>query len=261
MRYEDILYNVADGIATITFNRPDVLNAVRPETWGELEDAVGQAEADDDVRVIVLTGAGEQAFVAGADISVMSQDTGYIRQLSAVPWIQRVTCAIEDCPKPVIARINGYALGGGTEIALACDIRVASENAMLGQPEIKLGIIPGAGGTQRLSRLVGAAKAKELVLTGDHISAQEAYQIGLVNHVVPVDELDAKVAKLCQKLASKGAIALQMAKRAINDGLQTDLKTGLAIEAACFALCYGTEDKQEGTRAFVEKRKPVFKNR
>jgi enoyl-CoA hydratase len=142
---------VADGIATITFNRPDVLNALRHETWSELQDAVGQAEADDAIRVIVLTGAGEQAFVAGADISVMAQETGYISQLSFVPRVHRVTCAIEDCPKPVIARINGYALGGGTEIALACDIRVASENAKLGLPEIKLGIIPGAGGTQRLS--------------------------------------------------------------------------------------------------------------
>jgi enoyl-CoA hydratase len=199
--------------------------------------------------------------VAGADIGVMADEKGYVRNLTVNPWQQFVTVVIEDCTKPTIAKINGFALGGGSELALSCDIRVASENAILGLPEIKLGIIPGAGGTQRLSRLVGEGKAKELIFTGDHISAKEALAIGMVNQVVPLAELDAAVAKLCQKLVSKGAVALQMAKRAIHEGLQTNLKTGLSLETSCFCLCYGTEDKTEGMKAFVEKRKPTFKGR
>lgn len=261
MQYTDIILSKEAAVANITFNRPKVLNALRPKTWDELNDAIKQAEADSNIQVLVLTGAGDKAFVAGADISVMAEDEGYIGSLVMVPWMQRVTCAIEDCRKPVIARINGYALGGGTEIALSCDIRVASDKAILGLPEIKLGIIPGAGGTQRLSRLVGAGKAKELIFTGDHISAQEAHAIGLVNHVVPPADLDAKVNELCRKIASKGSVALQMAKKAINAGMQADMKTALTIEAQCFSLCYGTEDKAEGTRAFMEKRTPNFKGR
>jgi enoyl-CoA hydratase len=261
MGYTDIILSKKAKVATITFNRPEVLNALRPKTWEELEDAIKRSEVDNDIQVLVLTGAGDKAFVAGADISVMAQEEGYVGSLVVVPRMQRVTCAIEDCRKPVIARINGYALGGGTEIALSCDIRVASDKAILGLPEIKLGIIPGAGGTQRLSRLVGEGKAKELIFTGDHISAQEAHSIGLVNHVVYQADLDAKVDELCQKITSKGSVALQMAKEAINQGIQTDMKTALAIEAHCFSLCYGTEDKAEGTKAFMEKRKPIFKGR
>jgi len=261
MKYEDILISIGDGVATITVNRPDVLNALRYETWRELETAFKELEADESVGVIVLTGAGEKSFVAGADIGVMADEKGYVRNLTVNPWQQFVTVVIEDCTKPTIAKINGFALGGGSELALSCDIRVASENAILGLPEIKLGIIPGAGGTQRLSRLVGEGKAKELIFTGDHISAKEALAIGMVNQVVPLAELDAAVAKLCQKLVSKGAVALQMAKRAIHEGLQTNLKTGLSLETSCFCLCYGTEDKTEGMKAFVEKRKPTFKGR
>lgn len=261
MDYEDIILSKDGAIATITFNRPEVMNAVRPKTWSELDDAINQVEADDDIRVVVLTGAGGKAFVAGADISVMAKEKGYIENLKVVPRMQQLTCHIEDCRKPIIAKINGYALGGGCEIALACDIRVASENAVLGLPEIKLGIIPGAGGTQRLSRLVGSGKAKELIYTGDSISAAEAFAIGLVNYVVPAIDLDRKVGEICQKIADKGGVALHMAKRAINEGLQSDLNRGLTIEASCFSLCYGTEDKTEGMNAFMEKRKPQFNGR
>lgn len=159
----------------------------------------------------------------------------------------------------MIARINGIALGGGTEIALCCDIRIAAETAIMGLPEIKLGIIPGYGGTQRLPRLIGMGKAKELILTGDHITAQEAHRIGLVNHVVPFNELDAAVAKLAEKLSHRGPVALHMAKVAINNGLQADIRTGMDIEARCFSLCFGTKDRIEGMNAFLEKRKPAFK--
>jgi enoyl-CoA hydratase len=259
MRYTDINVTRNEGIATITVDRPKVLNAIRYHTMLEIEAALDDIEADSGIRVVVVTGAGEKAFIAGGDISIMAKGGGYIDTLSEVPKGQAICNRIEYFPKPVVARINGIALGGGTEIALCCDIRIAAETAIMGVPEIKLGIIPGYGGTQRLPRLVGMGKAKELVLTGDHITAQEAHRIGLVNHVVPLNELDAVVAGLAGKLSRRGPVALHMAKVAMNNGVQADIRTGMDIEARCFSLCFGTQDRIEGMNAFLEKRKPVFK--
>lgn len=261
MQFEDIRLTKEGAVATITVDRPKVLNAIRFHTMLEIREALNDIEADTDIRVVVLTGAGEKAFISGGDISIMVQGQGYVETLSEVPKGQEICSQIENFPKPVIARINGVALGGGTEVALSCDIRIAAESAIMGVPEIKLGIIPGYGGTQRLPRLVGLGKAKELVLTGDHISAAEAYRIGLVNHVVPAEELDATVAKMAGKIAARGPIALHMAKTAMNNGVQADLRTGLDIEARCFSLCFGTEDRLEGMKAFMEKRKAAFKGR
>jgi len=269
MSYEDIQLTKADGstelakvgVATIAIDRPKVMNAIRFQTMLEIEDALRDIQADESVRVVVITGAGDKAFISGGDISIMARGQGYVETLTEVPRGQAICNEIEHFPKPVIARINGVALGGGTEVALCCDIRIAADTAIMGLPEIKLGIIPGYGGTQRLPRLVGMGKAKELILTGDHIAAEEAYRIGLVNQVSPADELDEAVAEMCRKLASKGAVALHMAKVAMNNGAQADLRTGMDIEARCFSLCFGTEDRVEGMNAFLEKRKPEFKGR
>jgi len=210
---------------------------------------------------VVITGAGEKAFISGGDISIMARGGGYIETLSEVPKGQAICSRIENFPKPVIARINGIALGGGTEVALCCDIRIAADTAVMGVPEIKLGIIPGYGGTQRLPRLIGMGKAKELVLTGDHVSAQEAFRIGLVNQVVPLSELDTAVNTLAGKISRRAPVALHMAKVAMNNGVQADLRTGVDIEARCFSLCFGTEDRVEGMKAFLEKRAPAFKGK
>ncbi len=259
MTYEDIRLDKSGNVATITIDRPKVLNAIRFQTMLEIQSALKDIEADESIRVVVLTGAGEKAFISGGDISVMARGQGYIETLTEVPKGQAICSEIENFPKPVIARINGIALGGGTEVALSCDIRIAAETAIMGLPEIKLGIIPGYGGTQRLPRLVGMGKAKELIFTGDHISAQEALNIGLVNQVVPPDQLDEVVAKLAQRIAARAPVALHMAKVALNNGAQADLRTALDIEARCFSLCFGTEDRVEGMNAFLEKRKPTFK--
>ncbi|MEW6529976.1 MAG: enoyl-CoA hydratase-related protein [Thermodesulfobacteriota bacterium] len=261
MDYQDIELTKDGYVATITVDRPKVLNAIRYQTMLEIEDALGDIERDDSIRVVVLTGAGDKAFVSGGDISVMAEGRSYVPTLTELPRGQDVCTDIENFLKPVIARINGIALGGGTELALCCDIRIAADKAVMGVPEIKLGIIPGYGGTQRLPRLIGMGNAKELVLTGDHISAAEAYRIGLVNKVVPMDQLDAAVAEMARKLAAKSPVALHMAKASMNHGIQADLRTGLSIEAKCFSLCFGTEDRVEGMKAFLEKRKPVFKGR
>lgn len=257
----DIRLTKDGGVATISIDRPEVLNAIRYKTMLEIQQALDDIEKDDDIRVVVITGAGEKAFISGGDISIMAQDSGYLNVLHEVPAGQQIVNNIEMFRKPVIARINGVALGGGTEVAIACDIRVAADTAIMGVPEIRLGIIPGYGGTQRLPRLVGVGKAKELVLTGDHISAQEAYRLGMVNQVVPRDELDEAVAKLCKKIASKSPIALAMAKDAINHGTQTDIRTAMNIEARAFCCCFGSEDRVEGMNAFLEKRKPDFKGK
>jgi enoyl-CoA hydratase len=262
MNYEDIKVTKKGKVATIAIDRPKVLNAIRHQTMLEIQDALkSDILRDREMLVVVLTGSGDKAFVSGGDISIMQQAAGYVDTVYELPTGQAICSEIENFPKPVIARINGLALGGGTELALSCDIRIASSNARMGLPEIRLGIIPGYGGTQRLPRLVGAGKAKELIMTGDHISAEEAYRIGLVNQVVPPEELDAAVEKMAEKLAAKGAFALYMAKTAVNNGMQADLKTGLAIEAMCFGLAMGSEDKTEGMTAFLEKRKPQFKGR
>lgn len=258
MDYEDIQVEKYGNVATISIDRPKVLNAIRLQTMLEIQQALKDIEADDSIRVVVITGAGEKAFISGGDISIMARGQGYIETLSEVPKGQAICSEIENFPKPVIARINGIALGGGTEVALSCDIRIAANTAIMGLPEIKLGIIPGYGGTQRLPRLVGMGKAKELILTGDHISAEEALRIGLVNQVVSPDQLDAAVEKICQKIAARGPVALHMAKVALNNGAQADLHTALDIEARCFSLCFGTQDRVEGMNAFLEKRKPEF---
>jgi len=261
MEYMDILITKEGAVATIAINRPKVLNAIRDNTMFEIQNALNDIEKDDAIRVVVLTGTGDKAFVAGGDISIMAQGAGAVDVIHSLPAGQQITWNIEHFTKPVVARINGIALGGGTELALCCDIRVAADTAIMGVPEINLGIIPGYGGTQRLPRIVGVGMAKKLVLTGEHINAQEAYRIGLVDMIVPKAELDEAVAKLCKRIASKSPIALAMGKEAINMGMQADLRTGLSIEARCFCMCFGSEDRVEGMNAFLEKRKPEFKGR
>lgn len=261
MEYEDIKIIKDGAVATIMVDRPKVYNAIRFETMLEINDALNGIEADDAIRVVVFTGAGEKAFVSGGDISVMAQNISFVDTLNTVTKGQDVITRIEYFPKPVIARINGYALGGGSEIALGCDIRIASENAVMGLPEITLGIIPGYGGTQRLPRLIGMGKAKELILTGEHISAQQAFELGLVNKVVPKNQLDNEITKLADKLSLRPPVAIQMAKTALNNGIQTDLRTALDMEARCYSLCFATEDRVEGMNAFMEKRKAKFKGR
>ncbi len=262
MSYEDIRVTKDGAVATIAVDRPKVMNAIRHVTMLEIQDALEKdILKDDEIHVVVLTGTGDKAFISGGDISIMNAGEGYVETVYEVPNGQAICSYIENFPKPVIARINGVALGGGTEVALSCDIRVSVDSAKFGLPEIRLGIIPGYGGTQRLPRLIGVGKAKELIMTGDYISAREAMDIGMLNHVVSADQLDEKVQEIADKIASKGAFALYMAKTAINNGIQADLKTGLAMEAMCFGLVMGTEDKTEGMTAFLEKRKANFKGR
>ena len=259
--YEDIKLRSHGNVATITIDRPKVLNAVRYHTMVEIDHALDIIESDSDIKVVVVTGDGPKAFVSGGDITIMAKGLEYVETLTEVPKGQEVCSRIESFPKPVIARINGYALGGGTEIALCCDIRIAVDTAKMGLPEIKLGIIPGYGGTQRLSRLIGVGRAKELILTGDHISAQTALEYGILNRIVPAEELDQTVDEFVQKLAAHSPVALHMAKAAINNGLQADIKTALEIESRCYSICFATEDRVEGMHAFLEKRKPDFKGR
>jgi enoyl-CoA hydratase len=256
--YEDIRVKKEGRIATITVDRPNVLNATRHETMLEIGRALDDIEADENIRVIVLTGAGEKAFISGGDISAMASDPLWADK---APKGQEVCTRIEFFPKPVIARINGIALGAGIEIAMCCDIRIAAETAIMGQPEVRLGIIPGYGATQRLPRLVGMGKAKELILMGVRISAPEALRIGLVNQVVPVSDLDNAVMQAAEKLLGMGPVALHMAKTAMNYGNQADLRTGLAMEARCYSHCFRTEDRIEGVNAFLEKRRPQFKGK
>ncbi|HXG93469.1 MAG TPA: enoyl-CoA hydratase-related protein [Blastocatellia bacterium] len=259
MALENVLIEKRGRVAIVTVNRPDKLNALNIATRSEILAAFDQLEKDDNVRVVVITGAGEKAFIAGADISEFAGMTAV--QQRAVMKGRRAFDAVEDFPKPVIAMINGFALGGGCELAMACDIRIASSKAKLGQPEIKLGIIPGGGGTQRLTRLVGEGKAMELILTGDMISADEALALGLVNHVVAPEELEAKTMELANKIAEMSPVALAMAKAAVKNASRLNLREGVDAEVDLFALCFSSEDKEEGVRAFLEKRKPEFKGR
>ncbi len=258
--YKNLLLAVELPIATVTVNRPNVLNALNDETIAELWEAFLLLEKSDDLRVILLTGAGDKAFVAGADISELKA-ADVLRSRWKCEQGQAFLFKMEETDKVVIAVINGFALGGGCELAMAADIRIAAEGAKLGQPEVNLGIIPGYGGTQRLSRLVGEGKAKELIFTGDAIDAAEACRIGLVDKVVPKDQLMAEARKMAEKIASKGPLAIAAAKRAIRNGLSADLKTGCAYEAAEFASLASSEDKMEGTSAFLEKRKANFKGK
>ncbi len=258
MDYQHILFTRDAGIATITFNRPKALNALNRELLDELSDALDVVAGDHDIRVLILTGSGEKAFVAGADITELRT----FNALQAKIFAQKGQMTFEKItalPIPVIAAVNGYALGGGNEIALACDFIYASQNAMFGLPEINLGLIPGFGGTQRLPRLIGTNMAKELILTGKIISAEEACRIGLVNQVCPAEALLETVRKVAGVIASKGRVSLRAAKQTINRGMNVDLASGCSMEIDAFALCLASEDAREGTSAFLEKRKAEFK--
>jgi enoyl-CoA hydratase len=257
--YSNILVTREEGIGIITFNQPKSLNALGRATMEELSVAVDELERDDSVRCIILTGAGEKAFAAGADINELRALASATKGADFAAWGQSILFKIENLSKPVIAAINGYALGGGCELAMACDIRVAAEHAKLGQPEVSLGIIPGWGGTQRLPRLVGKGRAKWLILTGDTISAQEALRIGLVDLIAAADDLLNAAKSLARRIAGNAPLATSWAKRSINVGSETDLVTACAYEASQFGLICGTEDRTEGTSAFLEKRPPQFK--
>ena len=258
MAYENIMYEVKEGIATITFNRPKALNALNGALLAELSAALDEIAADEDIRVLILTGAGDKSFVAGADISELATfDSLKAKAFSASG--HDIINKLQKLPITVIAAVNGFALGGGTEIAITCDFIYASENAKFGQPEINLGVIPGFGGTQRLPRVIGTAMAKELIFTGKMISAAEALQLGLVNKVVPQDNLMEEALKTAGIIATKGKVSLREAKQAINKGMNVDLATGIAIEVDAFAMCYASPDAKEGTSAFLEKRKAEFK--
>jgi enoyl-CoA hydratase len=260
MAYENILLEKQDDVAIVTVNRPKALNALNAPTLSELEQVFTELAGDDSVSVVILTGAGEKAFVAGADISFMQKLTAVEARKFALLG-QAAFNKIENLPQPVIAAINGFALGGGCELAMACDIRLASENAKFGQPEVNLGVPPGFAGTQRLPRLVGKGRAKELLYTADMIDAQEAYRIGLVNKVFPAAELMDAAQKMAKKIASKGQIAVRLTKSAVNQGLEMDAERGMAYEAEVFGLVFSTEDQKEGMKAFLEKRKADFKGK
>src|SRR5512132_1811036 len=257
--YETILVERRERVAIMTINRPEKRNALNIQTRAEGSAVLEQLGADDDVRVVIITGAGDKAFIAGADIAEFADRTAISQR--EVMLERGLFNAFDTFPKPIIAMVNGYCLGGGCEVALACDIRVASDKASFGQPEINLGIIPGGGGTQRLTRLVGEGKAMEMILTGEIIDAQTAFQIGLANHVVPADQLEAKTMEIAKRIVEKSPIALQLAKEAVKIASRSNLDEGLRREVDLFALCFSTEDKNEGVSAFLEKRKAAFKGR
>ncbi|MGH9908337.1 MAG: enoyl-CoA hydratase/isomerase family protein [Pyrinomonadaceae bacterium] len=257
--FETLLLERRERVAIITINRPDKRNALNIKTREEGAALLDELRGDDSIGLVVFTGAGDKAFIAGADIAEFAGRTAIMQR--DVMTRDSLFTAIDSFPKPVIAMINGYCLGGGCELALACDLRIASETASFGQPEINLGIIPGGGGTQRLTRLVGEGKAMEMILTGDIIDAKTAFAIGLVNHVVPADQLEAKTMEIANRIADKGPVALKLAKEAVKTASRSLLDEGLRREMDLFALCFSTEDKDEGVKAFLEKRKPVFKGR
>jgi enoyl-CoA hydratase len=258
MPYSQILFDVDDaGIALITINRPQKLNALSGEVVSELGDAFDRVAADNGIRASILTGSGEKAFVAGADINELAAMSPVDARRLALRG-QRILRRLETCGKPSVAAVNGFALGGGLELAMACTVRFASDNAKLGQPEVKLGIIPGYGGTQRLPRLVGRGRALEILLSGEPIGAEEAYRIGLVNAVVPQAELMTFSKAWVGKVLDNGPVALGLVLEAVDTGLNMGLEDGLRLEAAAFAVSAATEDRIEGTRAFLEKRKPAF---
>ena len=260
MAYENLLYEKKEGIAWITINRPKVLNALNRQTVEELRAALVDAREDAAVRVLILTGAGEKAFVAGADINELARQTPVNGKEFSL-FGQSVFHLLETMGKPSICAINGFALGGGCELALACAIRLASKNAKLGQPEVKLGIIPGYGGSQRLARLCGKGVAHELCLSGEMISAEEAQRIGLVNHVYEPGELLPAAEALAKKIIEKAPLAVKYCMEAIERGVELPQEEGLFLEATLFGLCCATEDMREGTRAFLEKRTAQFKGK
>jgi enoyl-CoA hydratase/carnithine racemase len=257
---ENVLYEKKGLIAYVTVDRPKVLNALNTSTWTDLKAAFEDAKADASVRGVILTGAGDKAFIAGADIGELAHLSAYEAEESS-RFGQAVLDLIENLGKPVIAAINGFALGGGCETAMACTMRISVEHARFGQPEVKLGLLPGGGGTQRLPRLVGKGRALQLILTGETISAQEAYRIGLVNEVVPADNLIGRAETILKQVAANAPIAVKFSLDAANKGSEISQSAGLALEAAYFGICAATEDKKEGTSAFLEKRIPQFQAR
>jgi enoyl-CoA hydratase/carnithine racemase len=256
----NVRYEKKGLIAYVTVNRPKVLNALNTPTWTDLQASFADAKADASVQGVILTGAGDKAFIAGADISELADVDAYGAEESS-RFGQGVLDLIENLGKPVIAAINGFALGGGCETAMACTMRIAAEHAKFGQPEVKLGLLPGGGGTQRLPRLVGKGRALQLILTGETISAQEAHRIGLVNEVVPAANLIARAETILKQIMANAPIAVKFSLEAANKGMDTSQAEGFALEASYFGICAATEDKKEGTSAFLEKRAPQFHGR
>ncbi len=257
MQFNNVLY-VADGaVATVTINRPKALNALNQETLEEMLRCFRELAQNEAIRVVIVTGGGDKAFVAGADIAFMEKLSPLAARCFAMLG-QKVLSTIENLPQPVIAAVNGFALGGGCELALACDIRLASENARFGQPEVNLGVLPGFGGTQRLPRLIGRGRANELLFTGDIIDAQEAARIGLVNRVVPQAQLLPSCREMAEKIASRGPVAVRLCKEAVNNGVEVDLARACQYEVDQFALCFTSDEQKEGMRAFLEKRPAKF---
>ena len=259
-QYENIIYEKQEKVAIVTLNRPKALNALNKPTLAEVHDALQDAESDKNIQVIVISGSGDKAFSAGADISEIQ----HLSPLEAVNYalsVQEHHRFMECLKRPIIAKINGFCLGGGMEVALACDFRIASDRSKFSLPEVNLAVLPGAGGTQRLVRLIGKTKAMELDMLGSQIDANEAYRLGLLNQVVPVEELDKAVDEFVQKLLSKSPALLEIFKRLINNGINMDLDRALYYEAQSFGAALATEDSKEGIKAFIEKRKPDFKGK
>lgn len=256
MQYETILYNKAEGVGSITLNRPKAYNAINFKMLKELSHILSKIESDVEIKVVLIAGS-EKCFAAGADITEFGSISSPVGAYDFIKLLD-VFHRIESLDKPVIAAVGGFALGGGCELSMCCDIRIAAENAKFGQPEIKIGVIPGAGGTQRLPRIIGMSKAKELLYTGDMIDANEAYRLELVSKVVPVESLINEAQTLALKIARQPGVALRATKLAVNGGIHMDIKSAIAYEARCFEMLFSTEDQKEGTKAFVEKRKPVF---
>jgi enoyl-CoA hydratase len=259
MTYQNLLIEQRGRITILTVNRPERMNALNIQTREEIREAFAELRRDPEVRVAIITGAGEKAFIAGADITEF-EGKSPVEQREVMRRVP-VFDVMEEFPKPVIAMINGYALGGGCEIALSCDLRIASTNARFGLPEVRLGIIPGGGGTQRLTRLIGEGKAMEMILTGEMIDAGEALRLGLINYAVEPEELESKTMEVAGKIAEMSPVALAMAKQSVKNAARLDLRAGLEAELELFSLAFGSQDKEEGVRAFLEKRKPVFQGR
>jgi enoyl-CoA hydratase len=258
MAYENILFEVQDGVGILTFNRPKALNALNPKTLEELNDVIERVAQDLAIRVLVLTGAGEKAFVAGADITGF-QTMNPLEARHFAEMGQEIFFKLEQLPKPVVACVNGFALGGGCELAMSCDFIYASDKARFGQPEINLGLMPGFGGTQRLARMIGRAKAKELLMTGEMINAEQARELGLVAKVFSAEQLLEETMKAARLLATRAQGILRSLKQVVNRGMDVDLKSGCALEVEAFGLCFASQDAREGVSAFLEKRKPEFK--